>query len=273
MRTKMIYENHDTPIAGHPGIERTYAKMHTHLYWPRMNSEIKRYISSCDTCQRVKASQLVKAGLLQPLPVPTERWTHISVDFITQLPPTKDKHDAIVVFVDMLSKMVHFIPTTTTASAPTIARLFFDEIFRLHGLPRVIVSDRDPKFTSKFWKNLFEHLGTKLAMSTAFHPQTDGQTERMNRTLEDMLRAFAGYKQDNWDKYLTAAEFAYNSAPNASTGISPFKLNYGAEPLAPTALMKKPPDAVPAFAEFMEEISNLMKVASDSLALAKARQE
>ena len=187
-----------------------------------------------------------------------------------QLPLTRDKHDAIVVFVDMLSKMVHFVPTTTTASALTTAQLFFEEIFRLHGLPRVIVLDRDLKFTSKFWKTLFQHLGTKLAMSTAFHPQTDGQTERMNRTLEDMLRAFVSYKQDDWDKYLAAAEFAYNSAPNALTGISPFKLNYGAKPLAPMALLTKPLDTIPAFAEFMEEISNHTRAASDSLALAKA---
>jgi RNase H-like domain found in reverse transcriptase/Reverse transcriptase (RNA-dependent DNA polymerase)/Integrase zinc binding domain/Chromo (CHRromatin Organisation MOdifier) domain/gag-polyprotein putative aspartyl protease len=273
MRARLIYENHDTPIAGHAGGERTYAKMQTHLYWPKMHKDIKRYISSCDTCQRNKASQLMKAGLLQPLPIPTERWANISVDFITQLPLTKDKHDAIVVFVDMLSKMVHFLLTTTTASAPATARLFFEEIFRLHGLPRVIVSDRDSKFTSKFWKALFEHLGTELAMSTAFHPQTDGQTERMNRTLEDMLRAFVGYKQNDWDKYLAAAEFAYNSAPNASTGMSPFKLNYGSEPLMPTTLLKKPPDKIPALTEFIEEINNLTRAASDSLALAKKRQE
>jgi len=187
MRTRLIYENHDTPIAGHAGGEHTYAKMQTHLFWPKMHKDIKRYISSCDTCQRNKASQLMKAGLLQPLPIPTECWVNISVDFITQLPLTKDKHDAIVVFVDMLSKMVHFVLTTTTASAPATAWLFFEEVFRLHGLPRVIVLDRDSKFTSRFWKVLFEYLGTKLAMSTAFHPQMDRQTERMNQTLEDML--------------------------------------------------------------------------------------
>jgi hypothetical protein len=195
------------------------------------------------------------------------------MDFITQLPLTRSKHDAIVVFVDMLSKMVHFVPTTTTATAPATARIFFDSIFRLHGLPKVIVSDRDSKFTSRFWRTLFEHLGTKLAMSTAFHPQTDGQTERMNRTLEDMLRAFVNYKQDDWDTYLSAAEFAYNSAPNASTGMTPFKMVYGSDPYTPTTICKKTPDTVPAFAEFMERINNLTRAAMDSMALAKKRQE
>src|SRR3954464_11672181 len=123
-----------------------------------------------------------------------------------------------MVFVDVFSKMVHFAPTKTNASAPDTARIFFDHIFRLHGLPKSIVSDRDAKFTSKFWQSLFQTLGTKLAMSTAFHPQTDGQTERANQTLEDMLCAFTNYHQDNWDFQLAAAEFACNNAPNQSTG-------------------------------------------------------
>jgi hypothetical protein len=121
------------------------------------------------------------------------------MDFIVQLPPTKAGFDAIVVFVDTFSKMVHLAPTKTTASAPDTARIFFDQVVKLHGLPKSIVSDRDAKFTSKFWKSVFQTMGTKLAMSTAFHPQTDGQTERANCTLEDMLRSFVSYRQDNWD--------------------------------------------------------------------------
>src|SRR5215212_10026170 len=232
-----------------------------------------KYIASCNTCQRNKVSQLAKVDLLQPLSIPTECWTHVSMDFITQLLLTRGKYDTIVIFINMLSKMVHFIPTTTTATAPATARIFFDSIFQLHGLPKVIVSDWDSKFTSQFWRTLFEHLGTKLAMSTAFHPQTDGQTERMNRTLEDMLRAFVNYKQDDWDTYLSAAEFAYNSAPNASTGMTPFKMVYGSDPYTPTTICKKTPDTVPAFAEFMERINNLTRAAMDSMALAKKRQE
>src|SRR6266511_685843 len=127
--------------------------------------------------------------------------------------------------VDRLSKRDHFEPTVTTATAPDTAKLFFSSIFRLHGLPRAIVSDRDSKFTSRFWQELFRLLGVKLAMSTAFHPQTDGQTERANRTLEDMLRAFVNYRQTNWDECLPAAEFAYNNSLQASTGYTPFFLD------------------------------------------------
>ncbi|KAJ9532153.1 hypothetical protein QJQ45_003946 [Haematococcus lacustris] len=127
------------------------------------------------------------------------------MDLITQLPSTAAGHDAIVVFVDKLTKMIHAVPTTTTVTAPILARIFFDHVFRLHGLPKVIVSDRDPRFTAAFWKELFHLTGTHLNMSTANHPQTDGQTERANRTLEDMLRNFVAPHHDDWDTHLTAA--------------------------------------------------------------------
>src|SRR5215218_1197243 len=152
------------------------------------------------------------------------------MDFITQLLKTKAGNDAIVVFVDTFSKMVHFAPSKTTATAPDIAHIFFDHVFKLHGLPKSIISDHNAKFTSHFWQTLFKTMGTKLAMSTAFHSQTDGQMERANRILEDMLRAFVSYCQDNWDQLLSSAEFACNNAPNASTNMSPFCANYGRDP-------------------------------------------
>ena len=273
LRTQILHDHHDAPIAGHQGIERTYSTMHRLFYWPRMNNDVRQYVKSCDSCQRIKASQQVPGGLLQPLPIPTGPWEQVSMDFIVQLPKTKAGFDAIVVFVDTFSKMTHFAPTKTTASAPDTARLFFDHIFRLHGLPKSIVSDRDAKFTSKFWKTLFQTMGTKLAMSTAFHPQTDGQTERANRTLEDMLRAFTSYRQDDWDLQLTAAEFACNNAPNASTGMSPFRINTGRDPLNPYSSITKIPDHIPATHDFLEEMSNATKIAHDALVLAKANQE
>src|SRR3954468_687818 len=234
---------------------------------------ISANIKSCDLCQCIKASQQVPGGLLQPLAIPTQPWEQVSMDFIIQLPKTKAGFDAIVVFVDTFSKMTHFVPTKTTASAPDTTQLFFNNVFRLHGLPKSIISDHDAKFTSKFWKTLFQTLGTKLAMSTAFHPQTDGQTERANQTLEDMLRAFTSYRQDDWDLQLTAAEFAYNNAPNASTSMSPFKINAGRDPLNPYGTITSIPDQVPATHDFLEEISNATKVAHDALVLAKAHQE
>ena len=149
------------------------------------------------------------------------------MNFIVQLSKTKQEYDFIFVVVDWLSKWAHFISTHTNATAPQIAQLFFKHIFVHHGLPQVIVSDQNPKFTSQFWKTLFKNLGTKLAMSSAHHPQTDGQTERMNRTLEEMIRTFVNHKQDNWDECLPAAEFAYNNSKQASTGFTPFYLDCG----------------------------------------------
>ena len=272
LRTKALQENHDIDVAGHQGVERTYERMQQQYYWPKLAKDVKSYVKSCDTCQRIKASQQKPAGLLQPLPIPSGRWEEVSMDFITHLPTTKKGNDSIVVFVDLFSKMAHFVAMKATDSAPQVARIFFDTIFKLHGLPKRIVSDRDPKFTSMFWKTLFSHLGTKLAMSTAFHPQTDGQTERANRTLEDMLRAYVGYKQNDWDEKLTAAEFVYNSASNASTKISPFELNYGRQPQTPSTFFAASSN-VQTTDEFLQGLENLSKQANDNLALAKSRQE
>jgi hypothetical protein len=156
------------------------------------------------------------------------------MDLITQLPKTKSGHDAIIVFVDKFSKMVHYAATTTTCTADEVAKIFFDTVVRLHGIPRSIVSDRDPRFTSKFWQELWKLCGTRLKMSTAYHPQTDGQTERSNRTLEDILRHYVSAKQDDWDEHLTSAEIAVNSSIQSSTGFTPYYLNYGENPVFPT---------------------------------------
>ncbi|KAJ9515361.1 hypothetical protein QJQ45_006622 [Haematococcus lacustris] len=236
LRTDLLCEAHDIPISGHLGRDKTYARLSRLYFWPRMAASVHDYVRTCLACQRNKSNTQRPIGLLQSLPVPQHRWEHVSLDLITQLPNTTAGHDAIAVFVDKLTKMIHAVPTTTTVTASTLARLFFDNVFRLHGLPKVIVSDRDPRFTSIFWQELFKLTGTHLNMSTANHPQTDGQTERANRTLEDMLRNFVSPHHDDWDQHLTAAEFAYNASVQASTGYSPFRLNSGQEPYTPLTL-------------------------------------
>ena len=218
-------------------------------------------------------SNVVPAGLLQPLDTPTTRWEQITMDFIVQLPLTKQGYDAIFVVVDKLFKRAHFIPTHTSATAPETAKLFFNVIFKDHGLPRTIISDRDAKFTSKFWQQLFKELGTTLSMSTSFHPQTDGQTERTNRTLEEMLRAYVNYKQDNWDEYLPLAEFAYNNSKQASTGFTPFELDCGQHPITPPSLAITPNTPVEATNEFLLHWNNMLKIAKDNLIIAKQRQQ
>ena len=227
LRTRLMQECHDTPTAGHLGKDKTIELMKRRFYWRGMDDDIARYVTTCDACQRNKPSTQSQMGPMQPLPIPTRPWQQVSMDLITQLPRTRSGNDAIVVFVDKLTKMAHYAATTTTVSAPQLASIFMREVVRLHGVPESILSDRDPRFTSHFWRALWSQLGTTLTMSTAYHPQTDGQTERANRTLEEMLRARINFAQDDWDEHLAAAEMAINNAKQASTGFSPFYLNYG----------------------------------------------
>ena len=228
--THILEETHNIPIGGHVGMSKTLELVSRNFYWPRLHRDVKHYVSSCQKCQENKPSNALPMGLLNPLSIPNRRWDQVTMDFIVQLPRTSSGYDAIIVVVDKLSKLVHYIPTTTDVTAPEVAKLFFQHVVRHHGLPSSIVSDRDSKFTSKFWECLWARLGTKLNMSTSFHPETDGQTERANRTLEDMLRAFVNYHQNNWDEFLIAAEIAYNNSVQASTGHTPFYLNCGQHP-------------------------------------------
>ena len=195
------------------------------------------------------------------------------MDLITDL-PVSGGHDSIVVVVDTFSKMAHFIPTSKTVTAKQLADLFTREVYRLHGLPKVLISDRDPRFTSDFWTDLFKRLGTRLNMSTAYHPQTDGQTERANRTLEQILRAYAHPYQDNWAQHLDLAEFAYNSHPNASTDTSPFMAVYGYEPDTPVTVQV--PSATDPDAEDRLRLQRLLTdvrtLVQENLRLAKEAQ-
>ena len=227
LRTRLMHECHDTPLAGHLGKDKTIEQVKRRFYWQGMDADITAYVTSCDSCQRNKPSQQAKMGQLMPLPIPTRPWQVVSLDLIVHLPRSRNGFDAIVVFVCKLTKMVHFVATTTNVTAPQLAVLFLREIVRLHGVPEAILSDRDPRFTAHFWRAFWDQLGTTLTMSTAYHPQTDGQTERANRTLEEMLRSRVNFQQTDWDEHLSAAELATNNAVNASTGFTPFYLNYG----------------------------------------------
>jgi hypothetical protein len=239
-----------------------------------MDDEIHQYVVSCDLCQRNKPSHQAKIGLLQPLPIPDRPWQQVSMDLITQLPRSRSGHDAIVVFVDKLTKMVHYIPTTTKVTAPQLAKIVLREVCRLHGVPESILSDRDPRFTAHFWRALWDQLGTKLVMSTAYHPQTDGQTERANRTLEEMLRSYVSIAQTDWDEYLSVLELAYNNSKQISTGFSPFYLNYGREVQMPidialgAARSCKNPEA----ADRILELKRNLKSAHDNILKAQQRQ-
>ncbi|KAJ9519493.1 hypothetical protein QJQ45_000590 [Haematococcus lacustris] len=279
LRTDLLCEAHDVPTAGHLGRDKTYLRLSRLVYWPRMAAAVHDYIRTCTHCQRNKSGTTKPFGLLQPLPVPQHRWEQVSMDLITQLPVTSAGHDAIVVFVDKLTKMIHTVPTTTTVSAPELAQLFFDSVFKYHGLPKVIISDRDPRFTSIFWQQLFAKTGTHLNISTANHPQTDGQTERANRTIEDMLRNYVSPHHTDWDNHLTAVEFAYNASVQASTGYSPFMLNSGQEPHTPLSLAvssaapaRATPDTSESAPAFLQRMATNIAAATQHLIKAQERQ-
>jgi hypothetical protein len=193
-------------------------------FWPGMKTKVVEYLSRCLECQQVKAEHRHPAGLLQPIPIPEWKWEVISMDFITGLPTTKKQNDSIMVVVDKLTKVAHFIPVKSTHKAINIVEIFMKEIFRMHGLPKTIILDRDTKFTSNFWKALFSGLDTQLNFSTAYHPQTDGQTERTNQIVEDMLWMYVMDCPTKWEEYLHLVEFAYNNGYQNSLKMSPFEV-------------------------------------------------
>jgi hypothetical protein len=195
-----------------------------------MDKDIIDYVQGCPNCQRDKSARHKPYGLLNPIELPYAPWQSIAMDFITDL-PLSEGCDQLWSITDRFTKMAHFIPLKKgERGAEELAKIFAREIWRFHGLPTDIVSDRDPRFTSHFWKNFLSLLGIKPRMSTAFHPQTDGQSERLNQTIECYLRSFVNYEQDDWVDLLPMAEFAYNNSAHSATGVSPFYANYGYHP-------------------------------------------
>jgi hypothetical protein len=236
LRRNCIELSHDAPWSGHFGRDKTAELVKQIYWWPKMDREIADYVKTCSSCQRTKVPNRKPYGFMVPLGIPKRRWSSISMDFITQLPPSTKGNDAIMVVVDRLSKMTHAIPNKTVDTAEDCAKLFVDKIYCHHGLPLEIISDRDAKFTSDFWKELMRLLNVKQGMSTSYHPRTDGQTERTNRTLEEVLRSFISPDQSNWDDLLPLVEFAINNSINVATGSTPFLMNYGQTPITPASL-------------------------------------
>jgi hypothetical protein len=240
LKTQIIRECHDSETAGHLGRDKTVEQVARRFQWDGMRQTIEEYVTTCDKCQRNKPSQRKTLGQLMPIESPPWQGHTWTIDLITLLPPSAAGNDAIVVFVCKLTKLRHFVPCKTAIDAPALARIFMDAVVRLHGMPVSIISDRDPRFTAHFWEAFWAALGTTLTMSTAYHPQTDGQTENANKVLEVMLRHYIDFDQSDWDLHLGAAELAINNARSETTGFTPFYLFYGREPLLPIDLSLTP---------------------------------
>lgn len=232
LRRDILLEAHDAAYSGHRGITSTLKKLQGLFWWPQIAEDVKEHINACDLCQRNKASNLKPGGLMGRMPIPERNWDQVGIDFVVKLPVTDRGNDTIMVFVDHLSKMVHFA-ACKFPTAEEAAHLYLHNVVRLHGFPLRIVSDRDALFTSKFWQVLQKFSGTKLAMSTAYHPQTDGLTERNNRTMQDVLRNVVDPTQNDWDQWLAIVELAVNNTWKEAVRNTPFVLNYGQEPRTP----------------------------------------
>ncbi|KAG2773033.1 hypothetical protein PC116_g26263 [Phytophthora cactorum] len=210
LKNRILYEVHDTPVGGHLGRENTYGSVSTMYWWPKLYKWVGTYVRTCETRQRTKSSPHAAAPLAS-LSVPTGCWQSISMDIVFGLSKDKAGNTGVVVFVDRLSKMAHLAAVPDTIDDEGRALLLLDRVFRQHGFPEAIVSDRDPRFTAKCWMSLFQVLGTRLDMSTADHPQTGGQTERVNRVVEDILRSVCTEAPRCWSEMPPLVEFALNN--------------------------------------------------------------
>lgn len=237
-RKDFLHMAHDSPTGGHFGVKKTLERLRRVVFWEGMPTDTERYVNGCRTCQKAKASTLKPAGKLQPLPIPTGPWQSVSLDFLGPLPKQgKRGFDMLLVMVDRFTKMVHLRPTYLTADAQKVARVFYEAVVINHGVPRELVSDRDTRWTGAFWRELCSKLQMRLAMSSSYHPQTDGQTERVNRVINERLRAYINETGTDWLMHIPAVEFAINNHVNVSTGYSPFFLYTGRHPRTPESAL------------------------------------
>lgn len=261
---------HASAVGGHSGIAATYQRVKKLFYWVGIKKSVQDFVTQCATCQRAKGEQCHYPGLLQPLPIPDMAWSQLSMDFVEGLPKSNGK-DVILVIVDRLTKYAHFISLSHPFTAHKVAQLFIDHIYKLHGLPTAIVSDRDRIFTSDLWQELFKALHVSLQFSSAYHPQSDGQTERVNQCLEVYLRCMAFSEPRTWSSWLPLAEWWYNTNYHSSLKSTPFQALYGYPP--PLISEVSIPGPTSPARDFLIQKQDMMTKLKANLAQAQARMK
>ena len=267
-----LLEFHDVPLAGHFGRDKTLASLAKNFFWPGMVTDVDDYVKSCANCQRKKVVKRAPIGLLYPHDRPSNRWETISLDFIVQLPKTKlGNFDAIMTVVDGFSKRAHFIPCNTTASAQQAAQLLRENVIKLHGYPKKIISDRGSIFTSTVWTELFRCLQAKQNLSSSYHPQTDGMSEKENDIIECCIRAFTNYQQDDWNIYLPDFELAINNSKSAASGLSPQMIDTGLEPFLPLNITHDTSETTQV-SDLLQKLKDIQTLTSITFAAAQEKQ-
>ncbi|KAL0190875.1 hypothetical protein M9458_013573, partial [Cirrhinus mrigala] len=268
LRQEVLQWGHDSTLAGHPGVQRTINFITRAFWWRTLRRDVQQYVQACNICARSKTVNTPSTGELQPLPIPKRPWSHISIDFVTGLPESQGKN-TILTIVDRFSKAVHLVALTGLPSAKTTAELILEHVVRLHGFPKDIVSDRGPQFTAKFWQAFCRLIGTTSSLSSGFHPQTNGQTERANQQLERFLRCFAGEHQRPWARYLVWAELSNNIHTSSATNLSPFEVCYGFQP--PVFEHQEPEVEVPSAQQLVRRCRRLWNHARTAIQKANTR--
>ncbi len=229
VRPSVLQWGHSSRLSCHPGVARTLAFLRRRFWWPEMRTDVQTFVSACPVCAQNKGSNRPPPGYLQPLPIPRRPWSHLSLDFVSGLPPSKGM-TVVFTVVDRFSKFARYLPLPKLPTAKETAELLVSVVFTVHGLPLDIVSDRGPQFTSAVWKSFCRAIGATVSLTSGFHPQANGQAERANQKLETTLRCLASYNPTSWTSQLPWVEYAHNTLPTAATGLSPFQCVYGFQP-------------------------------------------